>query len=397
MSNNQSTKRRISIFGVTGSIGRSARDVILAHPEKFEIICLTAGKNVSELASAAIELGARQAVIADQAQYGALKEMLAGTGITCAAGNQALLEAAAENVDIAVMAIVGMAGLGPLMAAMPHAKAIAIANKEPLVAAGPFVMRAAKEHNVKILPLDSEHNAIFQVFEERNRSSIERLILTASGGPFLNWPADRIAKASIDEALAHPNWSMGAKISVDSATMMNKALEIIEAHYLFDMPSEKIDVLVHPQSVVHSMVEYNDGSILAQMGASDMRTPIAYALGWPDRIATPGKRLDFRNLGALEFRAVDDARFPSIGMAYQALRSGLGFSIGFNAANEVAVQAFLDGRIAFGDIIRIVELACDKIKHHIYSSVEDIEAFDAEMRLQAQQVMSINSHNKTTG
>jgi 1-deoxy-D-xylulose-5-phosphate reductoisomerase len=381
-----SNRKTISIFGVTGSIGQSTVDVILAHPDKFEVVAVSAGRNVEGLAQAAIKLGAKFAVIADDAHYEELKALLAQTAIKPLAGEAALLEAAFMPVDLSVMAIVGVAGLTPLMAALPHVKSVAIANKEPLVAAGALVMAEAARYQTKILPLDSEHNAIFQVLETQNKDAVERIILTASGGPFLNWPIEKIKNAKIEEALAHPNWSMGAKISIDSATMMNKALEVIEAHYLFAMPPEKIDVLIHPQSVIHSMVEYADGSVLAQMGASDMRTPIAYALGWPGRLKTPGKSLNFLDIKSLTFDVVDRERFPAISMSYEALKESPAAAIVLNAANEIAVQSFLSKDIGFGDIIRIVRMACDSIKLQKCNDIEAVIDFDKSVRFLTQDL-----------
>ncbi len=387
--------KRISIFGATGSVGRGAADVVLANPDIFRVQTVTAHKNAGALAVLAKDLGAQRAVIADETYYAALKDALSGTGIEVAAGEAALLDAARENVDVHVAAIVGMAGIGPIMAAMGHARSIAVANKEPLVAAGEIVLAAARKTGTKILPVDSEHNAIFQVFEEGNRAAIRRLILTASGGPFRDWTMEQMRAATPAQAVAHPNWSMGAKISVDSASMMNKALEVIEAHHLFAMPADRIDVLIHPQSIIHSMVEYADGSVLAQMGAPDMRTPIAYAMGWPDRIDGPSHRLDFSALSALTFAPVDDRRFPAIKLAYDSLQAGGGACLALNAANEVAVAAFLDGRIGFIDIFETVRETVEKAGAQAPQDLEVALALDTKVRDLAKSIiLSRNTSNR---
>lgn len=380
-----SDPKSISIFGVTGSIGCNTVDVILAHKGRFDVQVVSAHSNAEKLAQNAITLNAKYAVLADSANYAQLKNLLEGTSIKISAGREALLEYAQIPVDTSVMAIMGMAGLEPIMRALPYCKNMAIANKEPLVAAGSLVMEAARLNNVTILPLDSEHNAIFQVFDERARQSIERLILTASGGPFREWSLEKMSRASVSEALAHPNWVMGQKISIDSATLMNKALEVIEARYLFDMPARKIDVVIHPQSIIHSMVEYCDGSILAQMGASDMRTPIANVLAYPERLKTPGNKLNWNEMGALTFEKVDRIRFPAIDLAYQALEEGLHYSIAMNAANEMAVQAFLQERIGFNDIINCIRFTLDSIKKSNISSLDCVLEADQDARTRAKE------------
>lgn len=377
------SKKSISILGVTGSIGQSTADVILSAPESFDVQTVSAHSNVNQLAEMAVKLGAKNALISNEALKDDLQSKLAGTSIQVFAGRDALNDLAAEPVDITMAAIVGMAGLEPLMAAITGSKAVAIANKEPLVAAGPLVIEAARKHNCKLLPVDSEHNAIFQVFEEENRASINRIILTASGGPFRTWSLEEMADATPQQAVAHPNWSMGHKISVDSASMMNKALEIIEAHYLFDMAPDKIDVLIHPQSVVHSMVEYADGSVLSQMGASDMRTPIASALAWPDRMKTPGKTLDLSAMKDLSFEEPDLERFPALARAYTCLEKGAGACIAFNAANEVAVDAFLNTKLSFLGIMEVIDFILDAEALYNPESLEDVIAFDRDIRLKA--------------
>jgi 1-deoxy-D-xylulose-5-phosphate reductoisomerase len=379
--------KTVSIFGSTGSVGKAAVDVIAASPDKFQIDTLTGFGNVGLLADQAIKLNAQLAVIGDEKLYPELKERLSCASIETAAGEKAICDAASRYVDIAIAAILGMAGLKPIMAALGNAKAITIANKEPIVAAGKIVLEEARKKNTIILPLDSEHNAIFQVFEKGNKEAVTRLILTASGGPFREWPLEKMAAAKPEEALAHPNWSMGAKISIDSATMMNKGLEIIEAHHLFQMPPEKIDVLVHPQSIIHSMVEYADGSVLAQMGASDMRVPITHALGWPERIAGPAQRLDFNKISALTFERVDHRRFPAINYAYHCLKAGGEACLALNAANEVAVAAYLERRIVFGRIFETVREAVEARTLETVHNLEDVFALDTKVRNVAEKVI----------
>lgn len=389
-----SEQKKIHIFGVTGSIGENTADIILAHPDVFNVQVVSAQSNVDKLAEMATRLKARYAVIGDESLYDTLKQRLAGTGVQPAAGRQALLDHAALPADIAMMAIVGMAGLEPMLRAMDGSRAVAIANKEPLVAAGPIVMAKAREKGVTILPVDSEHNAIFQVFEERNRAAIRRIILTASGGPFWGWSHAAMMEATRAQALAHPNWVMGAKISIDSATMMNKALEVIEAHYLFDMPAAQIDVMIHPQSVIHSMVEYQDGSVLAQMGASDMRTPIANILSYPERLKTSGNSLNFNKIMPLTFFERDDVRFPFIPLAYESLSAGLHHCIGMNAANEVAVEAFLQDKLGFGDIINCVTGVVDSITGQKVAGLEDVLSLDGQARAMAHSYIQTVQTNK---
>lgn len=369
---------------MTGSIGQSTADLVLSRPDKFDVAVVTANSNAIKLAEMAVNLGSAQAVIADKNQYNALKTALEGTDIKAEAGEEALLAAARIPVDWTMCAIVGLAGLPPLLQSLRHSKYVAIANKEPLVAAGPLVLDTAKRYNTTILPVDSEHNAIFQVFDHKNPQTIRNIILTASGGPFRTWSREDMEKATPEQAVAHPNWTMGAKISVDSASMMNKALEVIEAHYLFDMPPEKINVLIHPQSIIHSMVEYIDGSVLAQLGAPDMRTPIAHALAWPDRMETSGDRLDWKNMQRLDFEEIDHERFPSVRMAYDCLAKGLYATLAFNAANEVLVAAFLDKRIGFTDIIEYNNKMLGNLPQREISTLEDIIDMDHSVREEIQ-------------
>lgn len=380
--------KSVSILGSTGSVGRSTVDLILSQKHDFDVQVLTAQSNVTLLAQQARELKAKRAVIGDESHYQNLKDQLAGTGIEVMAGRAAIVAAGAYPADWVMCAIVGMAGLEPLMQALAQGRYVAIANKEPLVAAGPLVMAAARQSGAMILPVDSEHNAIFQVFEPENRPAIRRLVLTASGGPFRTWSWEQMVKATPAQAVAHPNWTMGAKISVDSASMMNKALEVIEAHYLFDMPPDKIDVLVHPQSVIHSLVEYADGSFLAQLGAPDMRTPIASALAWPARMPTSGARLDLMQLKRLDFEPTDMVRFPLLGMAYDCLKAGQSACLTFNAANEVAVAAFLAGRIGFTEIQNVISEALTCSQDIPIQRLEDILVLDHTVRRRSEDYIS---------
>ncbi|NQZ14986.1 MAG: 1-deoxy-D-xylulose-5-phosphate reductoisomerase [Alphaproteobacteria bacterium] len=379
--------RTVNILGSTGSIGQSTLKVIEAHPDQFQVGVLTAFSNVDRLIEQAIKFQPNLVVIGDPDKYETLKSGLAGTDITLAAGCDAVCDAAAQKSDITMAAIVGMAGLKPLMKAIEQGGVIAIANKEPLVSAGALVLAAADKHGATLLPVDSEHNAIFQVFEKDNAKSIDRIILTASGGPFREWNRRQIEKATPEQAVNHPNWSMGAKISVDSASMMNKALEVIEAHYLFDMPADKIDVLVHPQSLIHSMVEYSDGSILAQMGASDMCTPITNILGWPERMRTPGDRLNFKQINRLDFEDVNHELFPAVNMAYDALKEGQEACLVMNAANEVAVSAFLDRKIAFLDIHKVIIDVLEKREAASLNSLNDVISYDKVARDRAESLI----------
>jgi 1-deoxy-D-xylulose-5-phosphate reductoisomerase len=340
---------RVSVLGATGSVGASALDVIATGapgaPE-FQTVALSAHSNVEGLAKAAIAARAEVAVIADAARYAALKSLLAGTGVEAAAGPQALEEAAERRADVVVAGIVGIAGLPATCGAVRQGAKIALANKESMVCAGELLRAQARQTGAEFLPIDSEHNAIFQVLDRPER--VEKLILTASGGPFRSSPMSEMAAATPEQACNHPNWDMGAKISVDSATMMNKGLELIEAAYLFDVPEERIEILIHPQSIIHSLVAYDDGSVLAQLGLPDMRTPISYALSWPRRMPLPGvERLDLAKIGRLDFLPPDPQRFPALRLARTAVSAGGGAPIVLNGANEVAVAAFLQRQVGF--------------------------------------------------
>ena len=377
---NPSGPKRISILGSTGSIGDSTIDLIERDPAAYKVVALTANGNWAKLAEQAKRLKPEMVALAGAAGYAELKAALSGTNIEVAAGPEAVCEAATLPSDRVMAAIVGAAGLRQTLKAVERVAVVGLANKECLVCAGSLFMAAVKASNATLLPVDSEHNAIFQVFDFEQKDKILRIILTASGGPFRTWALKDMAKVTPAQAVAHPNWSMGAKISVDSATMMNKGMEVIEAHHLFGLDNDSIDILVHPQSVVHSMVEYADGSTLAQLGSPDMRTPIAYALGWPQRLPAPAERLDLAKLGSLTFEAPDPLRFPALRLARAALQSGGTAPTILNAANEVAVARFLAGEIGFLDIAAIVEHTLSRAPLQSVSTLEDIMAVDGEAR-----------------
>jgi len=381
-------RRRISILGATGSVGTSTLDLIERHPDRFEVVALSAARNVAALADAARRTHAELAVIDDHALLPELEQRLEGSGCRAASGREALSEAAAGKADWVMAAIVGNAGLEPVMAAIEAGRTVALANKESLVTAGELMISTARRSGAIILPVDSEHNAIFQCLADNRSCDIARLVLTASGGPFRERSRDQMAAMTPEQAVAHPNWSMGAKISVDSATMMNKGLELIEAHYLFGLPSERIDILVHPQSVIHSMVEYVDGSVLAQLGSPDMRIPIAHALAYPERMETPAEKLDLARIGSLSFETPDLERFPALRVAREALEAGGAAPIVLNAANEEAVAAFLDRRIAFLDIVRTVEAAVARTSAAPPRSIAQVIDIDWEARAMAKGLMS---------
>jgi 1-deoxy-D-xylulose-5-phosphate reductoisomerase len=371
--------KSITILGSTGSIGDSTIDLIERNPGAFKVVALTGNGNWQKLAAQARRLSPAM-VVADASHHAALKEALAGTNITVGSGPEALCEAASLPADWVMAAIVGAAGLKPTLAAVERGAVVALANKECLVCAGDLFMARVKASGATLLPVDSEHNAIFQVFDFGQKDKISKIVLTASGGPFRTWTLADMAKVTPAQAVAHPNWSMGAKISVDSATMMNKGLEVIEAHHLFGLASEQIEVLIHPQSVVHSMVEYADGSTLAQLGTPDMRTPIAYALGWPQRMAAPTGKLDLAQLGSLTFQTPDLLRFPALKLARAALQSGGAAPTILNAANEVAVARFLAGQVGFLDIAAIVEHTLARLPGQAASTLDDVMAIDGEAR-----------------
>ena len=379
--------RTVTILGATGSVGRSTVALLEAAPEgAFAVEALVAGRDAAALAATARRLRARVAVLADPAGLPALREALSGTGIEAAAGEAAVAEAAARPVDWTMAAIVGAAGLGPALAALRRGGTLALANKEALVCAGDIFLRAVADAGATLLPVDSEHNAIFQALDARDPAMVERIILTASGGPFRNASLAEMRAATPEQAVRHPVWSMGAKISIDSATMFNKGLELIEAARLFPVEPARIEVLVHPQSAVHGLVQYADGSLLAQLGSPDMRTPIAHALAWPNRMRADVPRLDLAALGRLEFSAPDPVRFPALRLAREALLAGGGAPTILNAANEVAVARFLDRRLGFLDIARVVEETLERLGAPPVASLGAVIDLDAAARAEAERI-----------
>ena len=377
--------KSVTVLGSTGSVGTQTVELLAANPALYQVRALVAGKNAKLLAEQAIALRAEIAVLADPSGYAELAAALAGTGIAAACGQAAIVEAASRPADWTMCAIMGAAGLHATLAAIQRGGAIALANKEALVCAGDVMLRAVARAKATLLPVDSEHNAIFQAMADGNRGAIERIILTASGGPFRTATLEDMRKAPPEAALKHPVWTMGAKISIDSATMMNKGLELIEAARLFAMGSDMIDVLIHPQSTVHGLVCYSDGSVLAQLGSPDMRVPIAHTLAWPARIATKAPRLDLVALGRLEFAAPDLQRFPALRLAREALQAGGGVPTLMSAANEVAVEAFLQRRIGFLDIAAIAEQVVDAMGQCLADSLEAVIDLDQRARVLASE------------
>ena len=383
------SRRQVSILGSTGSIGCSTIDLISRQPDAYEVIALTAHRNVALLVEQARLLLPKHAVIAEPTLYETLKSALAGLPIEVSAGTEAVIAAAGEPADWVMAGIVGAAGLAPTLAAVRGGAYVALANKECLVSAGPLFMSEVARHGATLLPVDSEHNAIFQVLDRTRLDSVERIILTASGGPFRQTSMADMAHATPAQAVAHPQWQMGAKISVDSATLMNKGLELIEAHYLFPVGPARLDIIIHPESIVHSMVAYVDGSVLAQLGSPDMRTPIAFTLAWPERMATPSPRLDLAQIGKLTFEAPDPQRFPALTLAREALLRGRAAPTVLNAANEVAVASFLEGKIGFLDIAKLVEsvLSASNALDIPPACLEDIYEIDRIARIQAEEMV----------
>ena len=384
--------RTLSVFGATGSVGQSTLDLVRRNRDAWRIVALTANGNVPELAALAREFRPEIVGVADAGCEALLAHALAGEGIAMAAGEQALLDAARLGADVTMAAIVGCAGLAPTMAAIECGKTVALANKESLVAAGQLMIAAARASGATILPVDSEHNAIFQCLSAGPIEAVAKITLTASGGPFRTWTLDAMRGVTPAQAVAHPNWSMGAKISVDSATMMNKGLELIEANHLFPVGLDKLDIIVHPQSTVHSMVEYVDGSTIAQLGPPDMRVPIASALAWPERMVTPCAPLDLAKLGKLEFETPDYQRFPALKLARDAIAEGGGRPAQLNAVNEVAVAAFLCGRIGFLDIAGVAQRVLDRIAPQAPHSLHDVFNLDRESRVHAEQLVLSFDH-----
>jgi len=385
--------RRVTILGSTGSVGRSTIDLLLRNRDEFTVEAVTANRNAVQLAEQARQLGARFAAVSDPAEYPVLKDALAGSGIEAASGAEALIEAAERPADMVMAGIVGAAGLKPTLAAVRRGRIVAFANKEVLVCAGSLFMQEVAAHGATLLPVDSEHNAIWQCFDFERVEDIEKITLTCSGGPFREKNVDEMRAVTVKQAVAHPVWNMGVKISIDSATLMNKGLEVIEAHHLFQLPSEQIDVVIHPQSVIHGLVTYHDGSVLAHMGTPDMRTPIAYVLGWPGRTAAPMQRLDLASVGRLTFDRPDPQRFPALRLAREALVQGGGTPTVLNAANETAVHAFIGGRIGFLDIAAVVEETLAALPVGALGSLDDVHHIDREARELAAELAARRARN----
>ena len=386
--------KSVSVLGATGSVGCNTLDLIARHPEKFQIIALTGNRNVELLAEQARIFQPALAVVASEDHYSDLKEALSGSGVEAAAGRDALVDAADLEAELVMAGIVGIAGLESTLAAAKRGATVALANKECLVCAGGLLLEEVEKSGGELLPVDSEHNAIFQVFDFNQKDSVRKLILTASGGPFLETSIEKMASVTPQEAVAHPNWDMGAKISVDSATMMNKGLEFIEAFHLFPVTADQVEILVHPQSVIHSMVEYVDGSVLAQMGTPDMRTPISYALAWPERMETPSPSLDLDQISNLTFESPDYKRFPSLRLAQEALAEGSAAPIVLNAANEIAVHHFLNHEISFLSIPQIVEETLEAQEFDQPHSIHDVTVIDLEARKIAEKLVKSNTSAK---
>ncbi len=389
--------KTLALFGSTGSIGTSTLDIVRARPDDFKVKALTAHSNWEKLAEQAREFSPDIVVISNEAYQAQLKEVLEGSKIEVLAGEAALIEVAKIDIDLHIAAIVGIAGLKPVFSAVKAGNDVALANKEALVCAGDLLLSEAKKNNVNILPVDSEHNAIFQVFDQNSRDSISKVILTASGGPFRTKNRADLSAVTRDQALKHPNWSMGAKISIDSATMANKALEMIEAVYLFDLRPEELEVVIHPQSLIHSMVEYKDGSVLAQMGAPDMKTPIGYALNWPSRGEVNSQRLDFTKVLNFEFYPVDYDRFHTVDLMRDIIKTDLNKAIVFNAANEIAVDAFLKQKIAFLEIEPMIQECLEHIEVLPINTIDDVFALDLETRHYAHDIVMTNRIKAGTG
>ncbi len=388
--------RRISILGATGSIGQSTIDLIRRDRNSYAVEALTGGRNLDQLARDAIDLGAKLAVTCDPALYDELKARLAGTGIEAAAGDAAIAEAASRPADWIMSAIVGAAGLVPGMEAIRQGATLALANKETLVAAGPLVMAAAKAHGARILPVDSEHSAVFQALVGEDIAAVERIIITASGGALRDWPLERLAAATVADASTHPNWAMGQRITIDSASMFNKALELIETREFFGVDPSMIEVVIHPESLVHALVGFRDGALMAHVGASDMRHAIGYALHWPERRDLPVERLDLAKIGALTFRAPDPVRYPALGLAQAVMDVGGKSGAAFNAAKETALDAFIAGQISFVDMSGLVEDVLDKMwssdgLNQAANSIDDILETDRLARRRASDLIAISA------
>jgi len=368
-------RKRVTVLGATGSVGTSTLDLIGRNAHLFEVVALTARSNVEALAELAVRHRASLAVVADDTCYGALKERLSGSGIEVAAGAAALVAAAVRPADCVMAGIIGAAGLRPTLAAVSQGRRVALANKECLVLAGEIFMKAVRQAGTELVPVDSEHSAVFQSIAGADPASIERIVLTASGGPFRTWSLEELAHATPQQALCHPNWTMGRKITIDSATLMNKGLELIEAYHLFPVEPGQLEVVVHPQSIVHALVAYRDGSMLAQLASPDMRTPIALSLSWPNRMDAPTKRLDLVEIGQLSFERPDEQRFKALGLARQAMQQGGTAPAVLNAANEIAVEAFLAGRLGFLQIAQLVAETLEMAERQgVLGSAQDLSA-----------------------
>jgi 1-deoxy-D-xylulose-5-phosphate reductoisomerase len=378
--------KSLSILGSTGSIGVSTLDIVAAYPDRFRVVAMTAGKNLELFARQIRRFSPRIAAVASREDAAQLKELCSGIDVEIMGGVDGLIAAAtADEAEMVVAAIVGAAGLAPTAAAVRAGKDIALANKETLVTAGHLFMEMIADYGVKLYPVDSEHSAVFQSIEGHRSEDISKIILTASGGPFLNTPAEKLAAVTVRDALNHPNWSMGRKITIDSATMMNKGLEVIEARWLFDAPVEKIDVNIHPQSIIHSMVEYIDGCVIAQLGTPDMKAPIAYALSYPERVATGVKPLDLTTFSGLTFFKPDMTKFKCLGLAYRAINEGESMPAVMNAANEIAVESFLEGRIGFVQIGEVIERTMDAHQAHDLKTIEEVLLADGWGRAKARE------------
>jgi 1-deoxy-D-xylulose-5-phosphate reductoisomerase len=383
-------KKRISILGATGSIGQSTTSLLTDNRDEFQVVALTANRNVKGLAKLARDFQAEFVAIGDESLYESLKDLLSDCDVEIAAGEQGLVEAARRQADLVISAIMGAAGLKPTLAAIEQGQQVGLANKESLVCAGPLMMEEVAKNKATLIPLDSEHSAIFQALKSGQGSEVDSITLTASGGPFRTTAIESFSAITPQEATTHPNWDMGAKISVDSATLANKGLELIEAAYLFDLPEEKIDIVVHQESIIHGMVTFKDGSSIAQMGCPDMRTPISYALQYPDRIETSVDRLNLAKLGVLHFEEPDLERFPALRIAREALKTGQNAPLIFNAANEVVVKAFLDHQLKFIEIPVLIEKVLEKCQFLDMNSVENVLNSDAEARIITETLIKQN-------
>lgn len=393
LSRPEDAPRRLAVLGATGSIGTQTLDIVRLFPERFDVRALTCGTNIELLASQVAEFQPRSVAVGTDEGARELREQISGLDVDVLTGEEGLCAVATrEDVDVVVVAVVGFAGLAPVLAALKAGKTVALANKETMVVGGALVQALADQGPGQLLPVDSEHSAIFQCLVGESERDVESVALTASGGPFRTRPADTFEDVTVKEALDHPNWSMGPKITIDSATMMNKGLEVIEARWLFDLPPGQIDVLVHPQSIVHSMVTFADGAVKAQLGVPDMKVPIQYALSFPGRWPAPHERLDWAKCGRLDFEPPDTEKFPCLRLAYEALEAGGTAPAILNAANEVAVECFLDGTLSFADIPRVIERTLEQVNGPVEPSLEELYAVDAEARRRVEELVPASSN-----